>query len=55
MNREVLLKSSQTGRKYGQIIRVIEDPIHGPQFYVKTFHDVWGDEFFWMKESEIRF
>ena len=50
----VSIRSSQTQRTYGEIVRSEYDHRYGEQFLIRTFHPDWGDEYFWMKENEIR-
>ncbi len=51
----VTIRSVQTPREQGEIMRVENDYIHGDQFLVKTYSREWGVEFFWMRKEELAF
>ena len=51
----VSIRSSQTPRIAGDLISMEYDHRYGEQYLVKTYHPEWGEEYFWMKENEVRF
>jgi hypothetical protein len=51
----VSIRSSQTERSYGELVRTEYDHRFGEQYLIRTFHQDWGDEYFWMRENEVRF
>ena len=51
----VSIRSSQTERTYGELVRTEYDHKFGEQYLVRTFHRDWGDEYFWMRETEVKF
>lgn len=51
----VRINSSQTLRTEGTMIDYIDDRVWGRQFLIRTNSQIWGYEFFWMRENEIQF
>lgn len=51
----VLIRSNQTSRTRGELVRVERDSRYGNQYYVMSYHPDWGNEFFWFREHELQF
>lgn len=51
--RNVYIKSDQTSKTKGNIIKVEYDRVWGPQYLVEVEDKNWGTETFWMKKAEI--
>ena len=55
MKTTVSIRSTQTNRIKGELIRMEYDHRFGEQYLIKTYHPDWGEEYFWMRENEVRF
>jgi hypothetical protein len=55
ISRSVIVHSDQTTKKYGEIVRVENDRIWGPQYLIAVPEPDMGEELFWMRRHEISF